>query len=297
MTIEISIITVGYCSQNTLPACLRSISQQTGCNFEFIYVENAPQSPAISIVKKCYPSAIIIEPGENLGFSKGCNVGAQLAKGEYLLFLNPDCDIRTVTTLNNMLQFMHNYPTVGVCCPFFINAEGQAKSGAHRNYFADNYVANEFKQLPGTIAWVSGAALMISRKLFNYIGGFDERYFMYFEDVDICLSARKAGFSIAEVPKTQIVHVQGESVRKAWERSEAIYRLELARSIFTAKNYLPDQQKTIWKKYQLKKRLDIIKNYVFRHTKRLPDNLVKCRTIKMVLSSLKKIRRDTISSS
>lgn len=288
--VELSIITVGYCSQHTLPGLLKSIKEQTDCSLEFIYVENSPESPSISIVKADYPSAIVIEPGKNLGFSKGCNLGANKAKGKYLIFLNPDCEIKTIYTLRNMIQFLDNHPDVGICCPSFTDAEGRAKSGTHRHYFADNYVTNDFKQLPGNIAWVSGAALMISNTLFKRIKGFDERYFMYCEDVDICLSARKAGFALSAVSETLIMHLQGESAKKAWERSEVIYRLELARSLFTAKNYLPSQQITIWKKYRLKKLLDVIKNYVFWRTKRLPVNLVKLRFAKMILRSLKHIR-------
>ena len=84
--IDISIITVGYSSQKTLPALLNSIKKQEGCKFEFIYVENNAANPSCEIVKEHIPSAIIIEPKANLGFSKGCNLGYTVAKGRYLLF-------------------------------------------------------------------------------------------------------------------------------------------------------------------------------------------------------------------
>ena len=82
-SIDVSIITGGYSSQKTLPALLTSIKAQKGGRLEFIYVENAPYDSSCHVVKEYFPSAKIIEPGVNLGFSKGCNLGAASAEGPY----------------------------------------------------------------------------------------------------------------------------------------------------------------------------------------------------------------------
>ena len=291
--IQLSIITIGYFSQKTLPALLMSINNQVECSFEFIYVENSPDLSAIPIVKQFCPFAIILEPFENLGFSKGCNFGASQANGKYLLFLNPDCEISTNDTLKNMIQYMHLNPAVGICCPRFINRIGQIKSGIHGHYFGEHYVTNDFKLLPGNFAWVSGAALMISDSLFKNINGFDERFFMYFDDVDIGLRVRKSGFVVSEVIDAIIMHSEGASVQKAWSKSEGILKIELARSLFTAKNYLPLQHKMIWKKYRVKKLLDIIKNYLLFQAKRLPGNLEKFR---FASNMIKQFNKDEIQN-
>lgn len=257
--VDLSIITVGYFSQSTLVALLKSISLQVDCTIEFIYVENSPQSSAISTVQKHYPSAIIVEPDENLGFSRGCNRGASLAQGEYLLFLNPDCEIYTEDTLKNMLNFLRERPDVGICGPQFINAKKHRIQGAHRDYFGAEFIPNAFKDLPGRVAWVSGAALMISNALYKKINGFDERYFIHCDDIDICLTVRKLGYTIAEVPQTRILHVGGASFDQVFNKKQSLKILHQAYIIFTEKNYLPREQTIIWKKYRNKYLLKVLK--------------------------------------
>ena len=287
-TIELSVITIGYASQETLPSLLRSINQQTGCSIEFIYVENSPMLSSKNIVKTHYPSAIIIEADNNLGFSKGCNLAAEQANGEYFLFLNPDCEIKTENTLTIMLEFMRSHPEVGISGPIFMNAAGQMISGAHFNYFGEPYTSNDFASLPGTIAWMSGAALIISKQLFKNLKGFDERFFMYSEDVDICLTARKAGFLIAEIANTKIMHLGGISSRKVWTNSQTTFRQELAQGIFTAKHYSPKQQKHIWKRLRFKRLFKLIKHFLFCDIARLPHYLASFKTAHIILIHLKK---------
>lgn len=275
--IELSIVIVGYCSESTLPNCLKSIKLQIGCSFETIYVENSPSVSSTYIFRDNFPAAQIIEPNINLGFSKACNLGAQKAAGEYLLFLNPDCELVTIDTLKNMLQFMRSYPETGISCPIFINPEGKRKSGVHKNYFGSSLFYNHMNKLKGNYAWGSGAALMIPNQLFKHIGGFDEQYFMFFEDVDLGLSVRKAGYEISEVPNTLVMHIGGQSACKAWTRPEGILISEKARSLFTAKNYSPTQHRYIWNRYRLKIFLNVIINVFFFRFKVLPLNMIKLR--------------------
>lgn len=258
--IEVSIITVGYRSQATLFALLQSILQQIGCSVEFVYVEHSPEFSSSAIIKEHYPDAIIIEPGENLGFSKGCNLGAAVAKGDYLLFLNPDCEIKTKDTLKKMIQFMEDHPTVGICAPMYVSPEGKIFSSAHFKYFGEQYIASKFTHLPGQIAFVIGAALMISKDLYKTVKGFDEDYFMYSEDVEICLRVRQLNYVILEVPGTQMLHLGGHSSRQRWRKAALVTRLELSHAIFTGKHYFFDEQKTIWKRYRAKRFCKLIKS-------------------------------------
>lgn len=258
--IDVSIITVGYKSQSTLPSLLKSVYQQQDCSMEFIYIENSPNFSSSLIVKQHYPGAIIIEPGENLGFSKSCNLGAKKARGQYLLFLNPDCEIKTEDTLINMLKFMKAHPEVGICGPNITNHVGQSQNSEHASYFGEQYLSNKFTLLPGKVAWISGASLMIQQQLFQSINGFDERYFMYSEDVDICLNVRKKGFIIAKAPNTNVMHLGGVSSGKIWTNIENIYQMELSFGIFTSKNYPFHQHIFIWKKHKLKRIRAVIRH-------------------------------------
>ncbi|PHQ81154.1 MAG: hypothetical protein COB66_03020 [Coxiella sp. (in: Bacteria)] len=257
-TPNISIIIVGYRSQHTLPACLESIALQTDCTAEVIYVENAPDHPGISTVNAHYPNAIIVEPGDNLGYGKGCNAGAHVARGDYLLFLNPDTELKGADTLATLCQFMQAHPDVGVCTPLLYNENNtQADNTLRYDYFGHRYVGHLFKHLPGDIAWICGAAMVIPKSLFEQISGFDERYFMYSDDVDICLDVRKAGYTIAEAPTAAIMHIGGES-SKNWNSAELFYRIELSKIIFTQKHYNKQQHDYIWKRCRSRYRRALI---------------------------------------
>ena len=277
-TINVSIIIVGYCSEQTLPACLISISEQKNINAEVIYVENAPHHSAEKTVKTFCPSARIIAPGENLGFPKGCNLGANSAQGEYLLFLNPDTEIQTSETLALLEQFMSSHPDVGICTPLIYDSDQKEAAIIRRDYFGQQYINNQFSQLPGNIAWVCGAALMISKKTFEKIQGFDARYFMYSEDEDICLTTRKAGLSIAQVPQTRVMHIGGQSA-KCWNTAEQHFRVELSRTLFTKKHYTPTQHHYIWKRRRQRLRRSVPTSFLFAPRK-LSHYLGKLRAIR-----------------
>ena len=281
-TIELSIIIVGYHSQSTLPNCLESINQQIGCSIEVIYIENSLLGSSVHIVKDNVPTAQIIEPNINLGFSKACNLGAQKATGDYLLFLNPDCEINTIDTLKNMLQYMCSDSEIGIGCPLFINPRGKIKSGVHKKYFGESRFYHHMNTLKGDYAWSSGAALMISSQLYQQVGGFDEQYFMFFEDMDLGLSVRKAGYKVCEIPNTLVMHIGGQSACQAWTRSEGILIFEKARYLFTAKNYSPEQHRFIWNRYRLKKLLNVISTILLFQLKLLSFNLIKMRVINQI---------------
>lgn len=253
MSVDISIIIVGYRSQDRLPDCFESILKQQDCSWEVIYVENCPEESAKSMIEEKYSFVKIVEPNENLGFARGCNFGAQYAQGEYLFFLNPDTEIVTGDTLKKLVDFMRTNPTVGLAGPLLMELGdttpvGREENGVRYGYIGEREIGPQFSHLPGKIAWICGAAMIISKNLFDKIGQFDSRYFMYSDDVDLCLMVRKAGFEIGKLNDAIVMHCGGESTKKIWQKFETDVRLRKAEMLFTKKHYTENQNRLIWKR-------------------------------------------------
>ena len=269
--IALSIVIVGYRSQTVLQNCFESILKQEGCAWELIYVENCPEDSAKALITEKYPFVKVVEAQKNAGFGAGCNLGARYAKGDYLFFLNPDTEIKTTDTLKNMMNFMCSHPKVGVSAPLFSCLNDTGLYGAEGRdismiYSGQKEIGNRFQTLPGDIAWVCGAALLIPKMLFEKIGGFDESYFMYCEDVDLCLKVRKEGFSIRQVVNTNVMHRGSEST-KSWGQSQMIYRTTASDFLFTKKHYTAEQHALIWKKRKRRYRLHLVANAILNWRK------------------------------
>lgn len=265
--IAISVIIVGFHSKDVLPECFQSITKQNASNIETIYVENCPEDSSIDWIQQNYPRVKCVAAEKNAGFGAGCNLGAKNAVGEYLFFLNPDTEIRTADTLKNMVNFMENAKEIGIAAPLFSDLTDTSLYGVPNKDIAIQYsgekeLGPKFSNLPGKCAWICGAGLMISRKLFTALHGFDEQFFMYSEDVDLCLRVRKEGYAIAQVMQTNVMHRGSEST-KAWGKRNMIYRTTQSDYYFTKKHYSSAQHALIWKKRKRRYRLHMLKNIFF----------------------------------
>lgn len=206
MKIILSIIIVKYKSEKYLPGCLASIGKNP--NWEVIVVDNDK---------------------ENVGYAGGCNKGAKKARGKYLLFLNPDTLIFN-GAIQRMAEFLKNNSSVGIVGPKIYSDDTRAKKqlsfcrnpGPITSLFVYSPLKKIWKnnpfwkkfiyfdkinsKSPLEVDSVSGAAMMVRKEVFLKIKGFDESFFFYFEDNNICLRAKKAGFKISFVPEAKIIH-------------------------------------------------------------------------------------------
>jgi GT2 family glycosyltransferase len=174
------------------------------------------------MVKKHFKNVMLIENTENAGFAKGCNLGAKQAKGEYLLFLNSDTEM-TDNPLLHMVEDLENDAKVGVVGGALTNFDGTPQRsfgpfyglkevtlmlfGGERTELLVNK-ANDVKP----IDWVSGGFMMVKKEVFDGIGGFDERFFMYIEDMELCYRVRKKGHTVLHDPRAVVKHLgQGSS--------------------------------------------------------------------------------------
>jgi hypothetical protein len=230
--IKCSIIIVNWNVKELLRECLNSIfSHLTKPSYEVIVIDNASEDDSVEMIRTQFQQVKIIVNHVNYGFAKACNQGIKIAQGEYFFILNPDTII-TSNTLKSIIDFMDFNSTVGVggCYIYYPNGKPQpsfykfpslANSFGRMfslfrflprtvltNYFFDDYPIN---RIPETVDRVLGGAMVLRKKALDEVGLFDEAYFMYAEEVDLCYRIEKKGWAVAPIPNTKVYHFHEQS--------------------------------------------------------------------------------------
>ncbi|MCW4033042.1 MAG: glycosyltransferase family 2 protein [Candidatus Bathyarchaeota archaeon] len=215
---SISIIIVNHNGRHLLEKCLSSLIESAYPNIEIIMVDNASEDDSLDFVSQNFPSVNVLQSKMNLGYAGGCNKGAKFAKGEYIIFMNNDVQVS-----KDWIE-----PLVGVCSRHDVTICGGKilfgktkdrlySAGGALNLFSvpidRGFLEMDRGQFdrPEDVAYVSGAALMIEKKTFDELGGFDAKYFAYCEEVDLCLRAWLSGFRVVYVPSSVVYHDFGGS--------------------------------------------------------------------------------------
>ncbi len=243
--IDISIIILNYKSWIKLAKCLESLEKfGPKCTYEMIVVDNYSNDGQFNHYVKKYNYVKFIENDGNNGFSNGCNLGANEAKGKYFLFLNPDTVLTESSSIDKMLNFLVENKNVGIVSCSKISENGRREReiaflnpwltiGLFRaiyKFINKDKLHSKFNQnkLIWYPDWIAGSVMLISQDLFNSVGKFDDNNFwMYFEDVDLCKKVRDNGFEIALLRDVNITHIHGVSSRinptvSAMTKSEVI---------------------------------------------------------------------------
>jgi N-acetylglucosaminyl-diphospho-decaprenol L-rhamnosyltransferase len=193
-----------------LARCLDSICSQSGKNPEVIVVDNASQDNSVEMTKAIFPWVQVIANKLNFGFSKANNQALEISSGKYIYFLNPDTELKE-GAFDAIIEFMESNPEVGLAGTRILNPDGSSQSSVEKRYPGQRYSKNELFGLKGDIAWVLGASMISRSSILKDLEGFDERFFVYGEDLDICLSIRKLGWIIGYIPNAVAVHWGGAS--------------------------------------------------------------------------------------
>lgn len=227
--VDIAIVTV---SANKLDeSCLISVKKMldnTSLNVRFVLVDNASTKfDAHSYVKKHIPESIVILRDKNVGFGASCNRGVQEVEADYYFFLNPDTRIDQLDLLSQLRTFLSQHPNVGIVAPKVLYMDGKIQETCRRfpawytpivqrTHLFDNEKTHKHKQeflmhdfhhdKKRLVDWVQGSAFMIRGEIFKKIGGFDERYFMYYEDVDLCRACWVNGYPVYYLPDVCVYH-------------------------------------------------------------------------------------------
>jgi N-acetylglucosaminyl-diphospho-decaprenol L-rhamnosyltransferase len=226
--IDLSILIVSWNVADLLAACLQSIGSPLGV--EIIVVDSASSDLTVAMVKERFPQVKLLPQSENIGYTRGNNIGFQAAQGRYLLLLNPDTEM-TGDALAQMVSYLEANPTVGIVGPRTLNTDGSIQSTRRRfptlltAFFESTwleslapkslldryYVAAAADDSMTDVDWVQGSALMARREVYQQIGGLDEGYVMYSEEMDWCRRAKDAGWRVVYLGTAQIIHHGGKS--------------------------------------------------------------------------------------
>lgn len=235
--VDLSIIIVSYKSVQYLPRCLKSIIETAGpLTYEIIVVDNASNDGSRELLGSQFPQAKTIINETNLGFARAVNRGAVKAQGRILLLLNPDTQVQE-GALTKSVQFLDQNPDIGIVGARINNPNGTLQRACRRSiptpqiaFFRLSGLGKVWTGHPAARAYnledadpdrqmdveaVSGSYLMVRRTAFDQAGAMDERYFLYGEDLDICLAVSRAGYRIVYYPKAVIIHYKGASSGQA----------------------------------------------------------------------------------
>ena len=227
----ISVVIILYNSEKYLDKCLLSLTKffYTDSNiiFETIFVVNDKKSYTKTIHKHFEHSKILVSD-YNLGFAKGLNYAASVSKGTHILTLNPDIIVKS-PILKVMYDFLENNPDVGIVGGKILNYDNSFQISSRRQFPTLNllisrmlfrfclFSVNKYNysdvsnKITHSVDSVSGSCMMFSKKLFNKLNGFDERFFLYFEDTDFCYRTIENKYKVIYFPEVLIMHAKGGS--------------------------------------------------------------------------------------
>lgn len=267
----LSVIIVTYLSQDEIGPCLASIPRElAGRPVEVIVVENASGDATPARVRAEFPWVQMLEPGANLGFGKANNLGYERARGEAILFLNPD-------TISNAPAYAHCWdrlrrePEIGVISPRLVMANGEMDLACRRAiptlwdgfcralglaarfprhpWFAGYNLTYLPDQETYEVGSVNGAFMMCPRRVLTRVGVFDEQFFMYGDDLDLCYRIHRAGYRVVYDGRVELVHLKGlSSAKEAEKMSRAIFS---ATKQFYLKHFNPRDSRWVRWKYDL----------------------------------------------
>jgi len=237
---KLSIIIVSWNVKDDLSRCLASLKEnRPSVPFEVIVIDNRSSDGTVDMVRQEYPDVVVIGNHENKGFARANNQGIKQSRGQHVLLLNPDT-IVPPGSLDRLVAFLDSNPDVGACGPKLLNADGSTQASVRRfptyraalynqticrvmGLFRSQYrkwMMKDFghdRQMD--VDQIMGAAMLIRHSVIDDVGGMDENFFMYYEEVDLCYRIKKLGWRIVFFPGAVITHLGGRSSSQVpWKR-------------------------------------------------------------------------------
>ncbi len=235
MNPDLSIIIVNWNTKQLLLQCLASLAQSP-VRHEVVVVDNGSKDGSAAAVREKFPSVKIIRCERNRGYATANMHGFRASTGRYVLFLNSDT-IVPPETLPRMIFYLEGSPQAAACGPRLAREDGATQAYAFGKdptllYLLARAFARQGLRAPlhdwetsevQTVDWISGACLMVRRAAIEQVSGFDEHIFMYFEDNDLCLRLRRAGWRIVYDPQVHVIHLGGASLTNNTLRRKYYY--------------------------------------------------------------------------
>jgi N-acetylglucosaminyl-diphospho-decaprenol L-rhamnosyltransferase len=240
---RLAIIIVSYNSRSDLDNALRSLTEPPpAVAHEIVVVDNASTDSTPAHVRERWPRVRLIASENNLGFAQANNVGIRSTASELVLLVNPDTLV-TGAAVDRLVSIMDTRPGVAIVGPRIVDGRGRAElsfgamispwaelrqkllvRGNDRGLSAIALLVDRMTRRTRLVDWVSGACMLIRRRDLDQVGGFDPRFFMYAEDVDLCAAVRERGRSVLFTSDPQVVHLRGRSALWAPDQARDAYR-------------------------------------------------------------------------
>lgn len=254
---DVSVIIVNYNVKEFVQNLLHSLAKATkALTTEIIIVDNASDDGSVELIREKFPDVRLVASETNLGFGRANNVAFNMATGKYLLILNPDTLVQE-DTLEKLIAFFNRTPDAGMIGCKILNPDGTLQLSCRRG-FPDPWTS--FCKVTGLsslfpksklfarynltyldedetceVDALSGSFMLLKKEVYEKTGGFDEQFFMYGEDLDLCYRVQKAGYKVYYVPETKIIHYKGESTkRSSLDETKVFYG---AMSLFVKKHF------------------------------------------------------------
>lgn len=224
---DLSIIILNYKTRGLLKQCLRGVQLfDLNLDYEIIVVDNHSGDGTVEMMRGEFPHIKLITSPENNGFAAGVNLGIKEAIGNYLLLLNTDVAILD-NAIRKMYDFMESYSQAGLAGPKLLNPDGSTQLSCYRfpSFFIPIYRRTPLGKLPfakknlrkylmldwnhkesRTVDWILGACMIVKKEAVNKVGLMDERFFLYFEDVDWCRRFWQNGYKVYYMAEVELVH-------------------------------------------------------------------------------------------
>jgi GT2 family glycosyltransferase len=242
----VSVLIVNYNSGVYATKAIESLLRQQNVVLDIIVVDNASQDDslqrldALKALATPLAKITIIASKENLGFGRANNLAATHAIGQYVLIINPDTELNEVNLIDALINEMQHHPKLGLIAPRIYEPSKKKQVLARYHYPSQASLKHTttLQRLPGEIAWVLGACMLTTLDIYQKINGFDEDYFLYGEDVDICLRIRQLGYEIGFSQDHSLTHVGGASEIGASSYDKWL-RKRRGKCLFIQKHYHP----------------------------------------------------------
>ena len=241
---KVSALVVNYQAYAELGACLASLEGQVALQ-SVVVVDQASMATERGLLERRHRGVSWLPREDNSGFAAGVNLAARHATGDYYYVVNPDAVVGP-GTVSALAGWLDTHPTVAVAGSMVRNTDGTIQGSARafpsastvfagrsswltrrfptNRWTSRNILTGPAVNTPRTVDWVSGASMMIRRDAFEQVGGFDERYFLYWEDADLCRRLLTRGWRTAYVPTVEVVHRGGRSSRSRLRPLVAFHR-------------------------------------------------------------------------
>lgn len=228
---NLSVIIVSWNTRELLSDCLKSLVPECPERTEIFVVDNASADGTVQLLRAQFPAVRVLANASNVGFAAANNQALRQAQGEFVLLLNPDTLVKR-GAIHALVQFMRAQPRAGAAAPRLLNSDGSLQISCEpaptlfsefwRLFHLDRFQrrasyapARWQSEEPQQVEVARGACLIVRRALFEQLGWFDEQFYIYSEEVDLCQRLREAGYEIYWLRRAQVVHFGGSSTRQA----------------------------------------------------------------------------------